>query len=386
MLSHVPPAILRTAKPRTRSANDCERAARTTKPPPPRLPPRMPTLDIIIVGAGPTGIAVAIAAQDAGLSHLVIERGPLANSLYHFPVNMTFFSTSEKLEVGGVPFISHADKPSRTEALEYYRRLVDSKGLDLKTYTPVKHVTPEGDAYRVETERGDVYRARNVVLATGYYGVPRTLDVPGEDLPKVRHYYDDPHLYIGQRVLVVGAANSACDVALETWMKGAEVTMVIRGDRIYDRVKYWIKPNIENRIAEGSIEAYFESNVREITPDEVIIDTPTGEVRVPNDFVLAMTGYQPDFDFLAACGVRFDEADERRPFIDAETCAVDGQPGMYVAGVIQAGLATSKLFIENTRHHGKAIVGDILARGAAEAASATVVSAERVAEELATAQ
>ena len=329
------------------------------------------TVDVLIVGAGPTGIAVAIAAQDAGLSHLVIERGPLANSLYHFPVNMTFFSTSEKLEVGGVPFISHADKPSRTEALEYYRRLVDSKGLDLKTYTSVKQVTPEGDAYRVETDRGGVYHARNVVLATGYYGVPRMLGVPGEDLPKVRHYYDDPHLYIGQRVLVVGAANSACDVALETWMKGAEVTMVIRGDRIYDRVKYWIKPNIENRIAEGSIRAHFESTVREILPDEVVVDTPTGEVRIPNDFVLAMTGYQPDFDFLARCGVRFDEEDMRRPYVDPDTCAVEGQPGLYVAGVIVAGLATSKLFIENTRHHGRAIVRDILAHESAPRAAAT---------------
>lgn len=317
--------------------------------------------DVLIVGAGPTGIAVAIAAQDAGLSHLLIERGPLANSLFHFPVNMTFFSTSEKLEVGGVPFISHADKPSRAEALEYYRRLVDSKSLALETYTSVKHVTPAEVGYQVATTRG-VYHARNVVLATGYYGVPRLLGVPGEDLPKVRHYYDDPHLYIGQRVLVVGAANSACDVALETWMKGAEVTMAIRGDRIYDRVKYWIKPNIENRIAEGSIRAFFRSEVREILPDEVILDTPEGEVRVGNDFVLAMTGYQPDFDFLARCGVRFDEDDGRRPLIDAESAAAQGLPGLYVAGVIQAGLATSKLFIENTRHHGRSIVADILAR------------------------
>ncbi len=328
-------------------------------------------IDIVIVGAGPSGIAVAIAAQDAGLSHLIIERGPLANSLYHFPVNMTFFSTSEKLEVGDVPFISHADKPSRTEALEYYRRLVQSKKLDIVTYTDVTQVLPKGDHYRLTTS-GETYRARNVVLATGYYAVPRMLGVPGEDLPKVRHYYDDPHLYIGQRVLVVGAANSACDVALETWMKGATVTMAIRGDRIYDRVKYWIKPNIENRIAEGSITAYFNTTVREITPAEVVLDTPTGEVRVPNDFVLAMTGYQPDFGFLAKCGVDFGEDDMRIPKFDEETCAVAGREGLYIAGVIQAGLATSKLFIENTRHHGKAIVGDILAR---RATAATLVPA-----------
>ncbi len=323
-------------------------------------------IDIVIVGAGPSGIAVAIAAQSAGLSHLIIERGPLANSLYHFPVNMTFFSTSEKLEIGNVPFISHAEKPSRTEALEYYRRLVQSKQLDIVTYTDVTEVSPEGQGYVVVTDKG-TYRARNVVLATGYYALPRLLDVPGEDLPKVRHYYDDPHLYIGQRVLVIGAANSACDVALETWMKGATVTMAIRSDRIYDRVKYWIKPNIENRIAEGSIDAHFNTTVREILPTEVVLDTPSGEVRVPNDFVLAMTGYQPDFEFLAASGVRFRENELREPLYNPETCAVDGQPGLYIAGVIQAGLATSKLFIENTRHHGEAILGDIARRRAAVA-------------------
>lgn len=328
-------------------------------------------IDIVIVGAGPSGIAVAIAAQDAGLSHLIIERGPLANSLYHFPVNMTFFSTSEKLEVGDVPFISHADKPSRTEALEYYRRLVQSKRLDIATYTDVKQVLPNGDHYLVTTSAA-TYRAKNVVLATGYYAVPRMLNVPGEDLPKVRHYYDDPHLYIGQRVLVIGAANSACDVALETWMKGATVTMAVRSDRIYDRVKYWIKPNIENRIAEGSINAYFNTTVREILPGEVVLDTPGGEVRVPNDFVLAMTGYQPDFAFLADSGVRFGDDEMRKPGFDPETYAVDGQPGLYIAGVIQAGLATSKLFIENTRHHGKAIIGDILARHAPQATPARV--------------
>ena len=324
----------------------------------------MPTTDVLIVGAGPTGIAVAIAAQAAGLSHVILERGPLANSLYHFPVNMTFFSTSEKLEVGDVPFISHADKPSRTEALEYYRRLVDSKRLELRTYTPVEAIHRDGDDFRVEAATGEVFAARNVVLATGYYGCPRLLGVPGEDLPKVRHYYDDPHLYIGQRVLVIGAANSACDVALETWMKGADVTMAIRGDRIYDRVKYWIKPNIENRIAEGSIAAYFHSTVREIRPREVVLDTPDGEVTLDNDFVLAMTGYQPDFGFLERCGVRFGDDELRRPLIDEDSCAVEGQAGLYLAGVIQAGLATSELFIENTRHHGRAIVEDITRRRA----------------------
>ena len=315
--------------------------------------------DLIIVGAGPAGISVAIAAKRAGLSHLLIERGPIANSLYHFPINMTFFSTSEKLEVHGVPFISHADKPTRAEALEYYRRLVQSNDLDVASYTQVDRVEKVGGRFEVITDRGS-FAGRNVVLATGFYGLPRMLDVPGEDLPKVRHYYDDPHLYINQRVLVVGAANSACDVALETWMKGAEVTMAIRGDRIYDRVKYWIKPNIENRIAEGSIKAFFNTTVERIEPKHVWLKTPEGPIRLSNDFVLAMTGYRPDYDFLARCGVTFDEDDARTPRLDPQTLESIDVPGVYCAGVINAGLATSKLFIENTRHHGDAIVEHIL--------------------------
>ena len=318
--------------------------------------------DVLIVGAGPAGISVAIAAREAGLSHVIVERGSIANSLYHFPVNMTFFSTSEKLEVGGVPFISHGDKPTRAEALEYYRRLVQSNELEVDAYTEVTHVAAEpGGGFTVSTSRG-AYAAGAVVLATGYYGLPRKLDVPGEDLPKVRHYYDDPHLYIDQRVLVVGAANSACDVALETWQKGAEVTMAIRGSEIYDRVKYWIKPNIENRIAEGSIKAYFDTTVQAIRDREVDLLTPDGPVSIANDFVLAMTGYRPDYDFLAACGITFDDTDQRAPRLDEDTLESLDVPGLYLAGVINAGLATSKLFIENTRHHGAAIVEDMLRR------------------------
>ena len=320
-------------------------------------------VDLAIVGAGPSGISVAIAAQAAGLSHVLLDRGPIANSLFHFPINMTFFSTSEKLEVGGVPFISHGDKPSRTEALEYYRRLVQSKQLRVRAYTEVLSVDahPEGEGFVLVTSR-ETLTARSVVLATGYYGIPRLLDVPGEELSKVRHYYDDPHLYIGQRVLVVGAANSACDVALETWMKGADVTMCIRGAEIYQKVKYWIKPNIENRIAEGSIKAYFNSTVECIRPQEVELQTPQGAVTIANDFVLAMTGYQPDYDFLQQCGVQLNEDDMRTPRIDSETGEVEGRPGLFLAGVICAGLATSQLFIENTRHHGEAIVQRIQER------------------------
>ena len=316
--------------------------------------------DLLIVGAGPAGISVAIAARDAGLSHVVVERGSIANSLYHFPVNMTFFSTSEKLEIGGVPFISHGDKPTRAEALEYYRRLVQSNALEVDAYTEVTGVERQADGtFAVGTSRG-AYTASAVVLATGYYGLPRKLDVPGEELPKVRHYYDDPHLYIDQRVLVVGAANSACDVALETWQKGADVTMAIRGSEIYERVKYWIKPNIENRIAEGSIKAYFETTVEEIRQREVVLRTPDGRVTIENDFVLAMTGYRPDYDFLARCGVTFAGDEQRAPRLDDDTLESLDVPGLYLAGVINAGLATSKLFIENTRHHGGAIVRDVL--------------------------
>jgi len=237
----------------------------------------MKAYDILIVGAGPTGISVAIAAQKAGLNHLIIERGPIANALYNFPLNMTFFSTSEKLEVGGIPFISHNDKPTRSEALEYYRRLVKSYALNIEAYCEVTGLKKlSKGAFEVSTSRSN-YTASAVVLATGFYGIPRMLNVIGEDLPKVRHYFDDPHLYIDQKVLVVGAANSACDVALETWMKGAEVTMAIRGSEIYPKVKYWIKPNIENRIAEGSIKAHFNTTVAEIRGGEVDLNTPTGK-------------------------------------------------------------------------------------------------------------
>jgi len=326
--------------------------------------------DLVIVGAGPAGISVAIAAKRAGLSHVVIERGPVVNSLFHFPINMTFFSTSEKLEVHGVPFISHADKPTRAEALEYYRRLVQSNELNVDAYTTVHSIVKaEAGPFEISTDKG-IYRAHHVVLATGFYGIPRLLNVPGEDLAKVRHYYDDPHLYINQRVLVIGAANSACDVALETWMKGAEVTMAIRGDSIYERVKYWIKPNIENRIEEGSIKAYFNTTVARIEPRHVWLNTPDGRVRIDNDFVLAMTGYRPDYEFLKRCGVTFNDDEAQTPRLDPNSLESHDVDGLYLAGVINAGLATSKLFIENTRHHGEAIVADIVDKPTGTAVSA----------------
>ena len=313
--------------------------------------------DVVIIGGGPTGISCAIAAKEAGLRYLVLEKGVLTNSIYHFPINMTFFSTSKLLEIGNTPFISHADKPSRREALEYYRRVTESWGLQVKLYEEVTGLQAQNDHYQIMTRKHS-YAARNVVVATGYYGDARKMGVPGEDLPKVKHYYDDAHPYIGQKLLVVGAANSACDVALETWMKGAHVTMAIREAEIYKGVKYWIRPNIENRIKEGSIKAYFNTTIREITQTQVVLNTPDGPVTIANDFVLAMTGYLPDYPFLESLGLQFTADENRLPLHNPETLE-SNLPGVYVAGVLVAGMLTSKLFIENTRHHGRIIMQNI---------------------------
>jgi len=324
--------------------------------------------DLIIIGGGPTGINVGISAKKAGLNCLILEKGMLVNSLYHFPVNMTFFSTSKKLEIGNIPFISHSDKPTRKEALEYYRRLVQSFQLNIRLYEPVKRMVPIASGhkgYQVITNKAQ-YTAAAITVATGFYDTPRMLEVPGEDLPKVKHYYDDAHVYMGQKVLVVRARNSACDVALECWQKGAEVTMAIRKDKIYDRVKYWIKPNIENRIKEGSIKAYFNTTVQEIKMDEVILNTPDGPIAVANDWVLAMTGYQPNYRLLERLGLPIDRADACKPVYTDDTLET-ALPNVYIAGVVCAGLETSKLFIENTREHGDIIVREItnrLAQGA----------------------
>ncbi len=317
------------------------------------------TYDLIIVGGGPSGINVAISAQKAGLKYVILEKGMVVNSLFNFPVNMTFFSTSLKLEIHDIPFISHGDKPTRSEALEYYRRLIQSQQLRINLYEEVKSMTPVGDGtYTITSSKGE-YHTRAVCVATGFYDTPNLLQIPGEDLPKVKHYYDDPHAYIGQKVLVIGAANSACDAALECWRKGAAVTMAIRGDSIYDRVKYWIKPDIENRIKEGSIPAYFNTTVTEIRPDEVDLLTPTGPVTLPNDFVLAMTGYQPNYSLFAALGLPVNDDDACKPVFDENTLETS-LPNVYMAGVACAGKQTSKLFIENTRDHGAVIVGNLV--------------------------
>lgn len=319
----------------------------------------MTIFDVIIVGGGPIGLACGIEAKQAGMEYLIIEKGCLVNSLYNYPLNMTFFSTSERLEIGKVPFISHQPKPNRFEALEYYRRVCTTWDLRIQLYEKVDAIEKNNELFQVTTSKGR-YKARAVVLALGFYDLPFLLNVPGEDLPKVRHYYDEPHPYFMQRIVVVGAANSAVDVALETYRKGADVTMVIRESQIRDTVKYWVKPDIENRIKEGSIRSYFNSEVVRITEDQVMVRTPQGEITLENDFVLAMTGYQPPFDFMRACGVRFHEDEFHTPIYDEETMETN-VPGLYLAGVVCGGLKTNKWFIENSRVHAEVIIEDLKA-------------------------
>jgi len=314
--------------------------------------------DLIVIGGGPIGISCAIEAKKANLDYLVIEKGVLVNSLFNFPTNMTFFSTSKLLEIGGVPFISHGEKPTRRESLEYYRRVVTSWELNCNFYEEVKKVEPHrANLYSIQTSKGK-HLARSIVVATGFYDTPRLLNIPGEHLTKVKHFYDEPHRYVGQKVVIIGAANSGCDVALETYHKGAEVTMVVRKEHISPRVKYWIKPNIENRIKEGSIKAYFSSNVKEIRPFHIVIETPEEEVVLENDFVLAMTGYKPNYEFFKNVGFKFDNEHQVIEH-DPETLETN-LPNIYIAGVINSGMQTSKLFIENTRHHCELIVNHIL--------------------------
>jgi thioredoxin reductase (NADPH) len=313
--------------------------------------------DIIIVGAGPIGLACGIEAKKAGYSYVIIDKGCLVNSLFNYPLNMTFFSTSERLEIGDVPFVSHGPKPGRFEALEYYRRVCTTWRLNVKLYEKVEAIKQSGEQHVVQTSRGE-YRSNKIILALGFYDLPYLLNVPGEDLPKVKHYYDEPHPYFAQKVVVVGAANSAVDVALETWRKGADVTMVIREEGIRESVKYWVKPDIENRIKEGSIKAYFRSNITKITQEAVEIDTPEGSKTLLNDFVLAMTGYQPPFEFLKSCGIRFNDDEYHTPIYNEETMETSVK-GIYLAGVVCGGLKTNKWFIENSRIHASMIMGNI---------------------------
>jgi len=312
--------------------------------------------DILIIGGGPIGIACGLAAQKAGLSFLIVEKGCLVNSLYNYPSTMTFFSTSEKLEIGGIPFVTISNKPVRAEALEYYRRVATSNNLPINLFEEVTHVKKEGDIFKVTTSKAN-YHAKNVILCTGFYDIAVHLDIPGEDLPKVKHYYKDPHYYAMQKVVVVGSSNSAIDVALETYRKGAEVTLVIRGEEVSNRVKYWVRPDIINRIKEGSIKAYFKSNLQAIRQHEVDIQTPEGMVTIPNDFVMAMTGYRPNFEFLKKIGITLTE-DKFIPHYNPETMETN-MKGLYLAGVVVGGMDTHLWFIENSRIHADMIIGDI---------------------------
>lgn len=310
--------------------------------------------DVVVIGAGPIGLACGIEAAKAGLEYVIIEKGCLVNSLYHYPLNMTFFSTSERLEIGNVPFISHGAKPNRFEALEYYRRVCMHWKLYVRLYEEVISFDKDDALHVVKTGRCE-YRARAIILALGFYDVPYLLNVPGEDLPKVRHYYDEPHPYFGQKVLVVGAANSAVDVALETWRKGADVTMVIRDSGIRDSVKYWVKPDIENRISEGSIKAYFNSSVVRVEDRHIILQTPEGRKTIENDFVLAMTGYQPPFQFMKNLGIAFHDDEFQTPVYDEQTMETNVK-NVFLAGVVCGGLKTNKWFIENSRVHAELII------------------------------
>ena len=313
---------------------------------------------MIIVGGGPIGIACGLEAQKRGLTYLIIEKGPIVNSLFNYPVNMQFFSSSEKLEIDGIPFISKEAKPKRNEALEYYRRIVTSNSLNIHLFERVNKVQQNEGHFRVETDK-DSYRARKVIISTGFYDLPNKLNVPGEELPKVSHYYKDPHFYASQKLAVVGASNSAVDAALECWRKGAEVTMIIRGPEVGQRVKYWVRPDIINRIEEGSIKAYFNTTVSEIRDTELLLDTPEGKERIANDYVLALTGYTPNFEFLRSMGIRLSDDEKKLPDYDPETMETNVS-GLYLAGVICGGMETHKWFIENSRVHAKISVDHIL--------------------------
>ena len=314
--------------------------------------------DIIIIGGGPIGLACGIEAQKAGLNYLILEKGCLVNSLYNYPVNMTFFSTSERLEIGDVPFVSNNAKPTRNEALEYYRRVTIHKRLNIRLFEEVLEVKSEGfELYKIKTNKSEYFTA-NIVIASGFYDIPQKLGVKGEDLLKVTHYYKDPHFYAFQKVLVVGANNSAVDAALETWRKGADVTMIIRGDEIGSRVKYWAKPDIENRIKDGSIKAYFNSEIAEITDNQVIIKTPKGIETVENDWVISMTGYQPNLNFLKKVGIYLSQDEIMKPQYD-ENSMETNLKNVYLAGVICGGLNTHSLFIENSRVHAERIIQKI---------------------------
>jgi thioredoxin reductase (NADPH) len=318
-------------------------------------------VDVLVIGAGPTGLACGIEAQKAGFKVVVIDKGCLVNSLFNYPANMTFFTTPELLEIGDIPFSTANAKPNRQEALEYYRKVTEHYRLPVVQYQKVEAISGSDGKFHVTTTdrlgRTYDYETRKLIVATGYYDRTNLLHVPGEDLPKVFHYYHEPHPYFDNDVLVIGGKNSAAISALDLWRHGARVTLVHRGPRMHDHVKYWVRPDIENRIKNGEVTAYFNSTVREIAADYVIVNTADGEIRLKNDFVFALIGYHPDYDFLRALGIEL-SSEQCRPICDPQTLE-SNVPGIYVAGVIVAGSRTNEIFIENGRFHGQLIAADL---------------------------
>ncbi len=314
--------------------------------------------DVLIVGAGPIGIACALECKKKGLNYVVVEKGTLTNSIYNYPLNMTFFSTSEKLEIGGIPFISNNPKPTRNEALEYYRRVTVSNKLHINLYEAIISVEKDDDLFKIVSDK-NTYSSKNIIVSTGFYDIPKMLNVPGENLPKLKHYFKEAHPYVMQNIIVVGASNSAVDTALEIWRKGGKVTMVVRGPAIGERVKYWVKPDIENRIKEGSITVFFNSEILQIRETDVLLKTSNGTKTIKNDFVIALTGYRPDFEFLKKLGIHFSDDGNYFPRYNPETMESNVK-GLYLAGVICGGMETHKWFIENSRVHAKIIVANIV--------------------------
>jgi thioredoxin reductase (NADPH) len=321
-----------------------------------------PIYDLLVIGAGPTGMACAIEAQRAGFSAVLVDKGCLCNSLFNYPAHMTFFTTPELLEIGDMPFSSPNQKPTRSEALEYYRKVAEHYALNVLQYHTVQRVAGSDGAFAVHAQdqfgRARLLHARKLVVATGYYDLPNYLDLPGEGLPKVKHYYHEPHPFYGLDVLVIGGKNSAAIAALDLWRHGARVTLVHRGAEMHRHVKYWILPDINNRIKNGEVAAYFSSTVASITEDAVTLATPSGPVTLPNHFVFALTGYHPDFAFIESLGITLDSANDRCPVCDPSTLE-SNVPGIYLGGVIVAGERTNEIFIENGRFHGKQIAADL---------------------------
>jgi thioredoxin reductase (NADPH) len=313
---------------------------------------------LVIIGAGPIGLACGIEAEKLNIDYLIIEKGCLVNSLFHYPTNMVYFSTSDRLEIGDVPFVSHGDKPTRRESLEYYRRVADAWKLKINTYEKVETIEQSGNEFKVITNK-EIYSSSKIIIATGFYDHPNYLNIPGEDKPKVKHYFDEAHPYAYLKLVVIGGGNSGVDVALETFRRGSEVTMVIREPNLKEGVKYWVRPDIENRIKEGSIKAFFNSELTEIRDDEVNIKTPEGKVTIKNDFVFAMTGYHPDYTFLKNVGIKISEDERQIPQFNEKTFETN-IPGIYLVGVVCGGMDTGKWFIENARYQAVEILKDIL--------------------------